>query len=114
MERLIRQTLTAQRKSRSSGPVFNITAGWTYNRTCDFHRIRLKQAWEHLLRQRRTSCSMARQLIASHSRTSPLGPFTTTTLTGTANMSPPVLAVMVPNLSFGSGLVINCLLHGLT
>ena len=22
----------------------NITRDWTYNRTCDFHRIRLKQA----------------------------------------------------------------------
>ena len=22
----------------------NITGDWTYNRTCDFHRIRLKQA----------------------------------------------------------------------
>ena len=22
----------------------NITSDWTYNRTCDFHRIRLKQA----------------------------------------------------------------------
>src|SRR5664280_497263 len=51
VELLIRQTHTPQRKSLTDRPVFNIIAQGTYNRTCDFHRIRLKQACEDPLSQ---------------------------------------------------------------
>src|SRR5664280_3525901 len=44
VELLIRQTLTPQGKSLTGRPVFNITVQGTYNRTCTFPRIRLKQA----------------------------------------------------------------------
>jgi hypothetical protein len=44
VEPAIRQSLTQQGKAWSGRLVFNITLLGTYNRTCDFRRIRLKQA----------------------------------------------------------------------
>src|SRR5665647_1627226 len=44
VELLIHQTHTPQGKSLTDRPVFHIIVQGTYNRTCDFHRIRLKQA----------------------------------------------------------------------
>src|ERR1035437_8595461 len=51
VELLIRQTPTPQGKSLTDRPVFHIIVQGTYNRTCDFHRIRLKQACEDPLAQ---------------------------------------------------------------
>jgi len=51
VELLIRQTPTPKGKSLTDGPVFHIIVQGTYNRTGDFHRIRLKQACEDPLSQ---------------------------------------------------------------
>ena len=57
VELLIRQTPTPKGKSLTDGPVFHIIVQGTYNRTGDFHRIRLKQVLEasQVLRSPRTA-----------------------------------------------------------
>src|SRR5664280_378216 len=58
-----------------------------------------------LCRRRRTSSSTWRQSMLCQSRSLPSGPFTTATR---ARAAAAVDVVMVPNLSFGSGVVVSC------
>ena len=92
VERTPRQTALSRRITASE-PALNITVRGTYNRTCPFPGIRLKQAVEVRWRDGRT--------IRSLWSVSSSGPFTTT-------------VAVASNLSVGSGRHRHLLLTGLT
>jgi hypothetical protein len=73
------------------------------NRTCGFHRIRLKQACEDPVRSRRTWSSAACQSIACQSRFSPSGPFTITSPGAFAGSG----GVPASNLSEGADVLVT-------